>query len=222
MREIIDLVEKVESRNFSNAFWSWFRASKIVDARGQPLIVYHGTGASIEAFRGMVWASVTPKLANDYAAFRGQMDQHPNVIPMYMRIERPFDADLGLSRTIKIGEFFNTVIEQAVDHGFQITDVNRITIQGLIDTVRQAAARAEAGPHFSRHEFWNDIHVMFEEDGAAAILQIFKVLGFDGIQMIENGELTFGAFRSEQVKSIYNRGNFDPNNEKISERFSIS
>lgn len=31
-------------------FWSWFRGSKIVDAQGRPLVVYHGTSSEFNAF----------------------------------------------------------------------------------------------------------------------------------------------------------------------------
>jgi hypothetical protein len=211
------LTEAPQRPELTATFWAWFGDSKTVNRKGEPLILYHGTGVPIEAFRGMVWASNMPGLANDYADFQALAGQNPNVIPLFMKMEHPFHADLGLPRTVTIGEFFGAVVEQATDAGFQITDVNRTTIQHLIDVVRKASRREESGPHYGRHDFWNNAASTFGQDGAAAILQTFKVAGFDGIQMIENGVLTYGAFRSEQVKSVFNRGLYDPKNPQISE-----
>ncbi len=32
-----------EKTNFNKAFWGWFKRSKVVDERGDPLVVYHGS-----------------------------------------------------------------------------------------------------------------------------------------------------------------------------------
>ena len=31
--------------NFNNNFWNWFGDSKMIDAQGNPLILYHGVGS---------------------------------------------------------------------------------------------------------------------------------------------------------------------------------
>ena len=61
-------------------FWRWFGDSRVVDAEGRPLVVYHGTTADVEqfdlAFSGSdgvgydvpaVFATTDQKLASDYA-----------------------------------------------------------------------------------------------------------------------------------------------------------
>lgn len=202
----------------SDAFWAWFGDSKVVDDQGQPLILYHGTASDIHSFKGTVWGSVSSHLAHEYAAFRSMKNDGAggNIIPVYMRITQPFDADLGLSKTVKIGEFFNAIVEQAMAQGVQMDETRRQKGLELLNTIRECAAREEAGPHFDRHDFWFEPETYFGRDGAAAIREFFALFKFDGIRMRENGTITFGAFSSQQVKSVFNSGTFS-DSENISE-----
>lgn len=64
------------------AFAEWFGSSQVVDADGQPLVVYHGTTADIDEFtpqlghateQGVTFFTSSPELASDYAL--GGMDR---------------------------------------------------------------------------------------------------------------------------------------------------
>jgi hypothetical protein len=218
MREFIEIVERHHERTFSDAFKRWFRNSKAVDSSGNPLVLFHGTGQTFDSFKGMVWASVNNELANDYAQMRDDYGQgHANVIPLYMRIENPFNADLGLSKTVTVGEFFYAMTEQAMENGFAINDDVSKKLSALIDQVRYYARMEESGPHYDRFDFWLHSTSMFGAQGAAIIRSIFDVFGFDGVQMIEDGHLTFGVFNPNQVKSIFNAGTYDDDSANIGE-----
>ena len=77
------------------AFQRWFGDSKVVDADGKPLVVYHGTGNDFSTFMpsdgGEYGAGIylTPdaKGASDYARYRGRIA--PNVMPVYVSIKNP-------------------------------------------------------------------------------------------------------------------------------------
>lgn len=194
----------------TQAFRTWFGDSKVVDADGAPLVVYHGTGAAFTQFDGMAWGSETPALANEYAAMREGLGGTPSVMPLYMRIEAPFNADLGLSKAVTVGEFLNAAIEQAESQGRPASPETLARLSELADTLHEARSREESGPVYSRHDFWNAPELSFGADGAQAIRDTFEILGFDGVQMIENGEVTYGAFDPEQIKSVDNQGTFDP------------
>ena len=98
------------------AFQQWFGDSKVVDADGQPLVVYHGTPAdSIEAFDtgrvgsrdggfyGLgIYASPALDVAEDYAA-DGTPHGEGTVVEMYAKVENPFVFNLteeGIAETI--------------------------------------------------------------------------------------------------------------------------
>jgi hypothetical protein len=76
-------------------FRSWFGRSKVVDAQGKPLVVYHGTGADITIFRasrqgwygkGMYFTD-DATLAEEYSL---NADEGQNIMPVYLRMERPY------------------------------------------------------------------------------------------------------------------------------------
>lgn len=55
-------------------FRAWFRDSKVVDAAGQPLVVYHGTNRVFESFRPLSYFSEDPREAVGYALKEGTLE----------------------------------------------------------------------------------------------------------------------------------------------------
>lgn len=92
------------------AFRAWFGDSKVVDAEGKPLVVYHGTAADFDRFDmarggdvwgasdslGVMWFASEPKRANraalDAAIARADADiaDHARLMPVYLSIRNPF------------------------------------------------------------------------------------------------------------------------------------
>ena len=80
----------------TEAFRKWFGDSKVVDANGDPLVVYHGTGATdISEFKvstsgtygGGIYLTPEIRGANDYAIYRGAPSS--TVYPVYAAIKNP-------------------------------------------------------------------------------------------------------------------------------------
>ncbi len=71
----------------TESFKRWFGDSKVVDADGKPLVVYHGTTGDFTRFRrgdeGIFFAE-SPSAANSYAEGDGA-----NVMPAYLSIKNP-------------------------------------------------------------------------------------------------------------------------------------
>lgn len=65
------------------AFANWFDGSKIVDAQGQPLVVYHGTGDDFTAFKAGP-SYFSPRM--DYSYVRNS----DVVMPVYLNIQNPY------------------------------------------------------------------------------------------------------------------------------------
>lgn len=202
-----------QDQTASPQFRHWFGNSRAVDEQGRPLVLYHGTGADFTQFKGFsVWGAADVSLANEYAGLRSGMGGIPNVMPIYLRAETPFDAD-RLPKTITVGSFFNEALKQAKEAGRNI-DLERG--QELLQRIRSAARVEESGPHYSRHDLWNKPAMLFGLAGAEAVREMFELLGFDSVTYTEMGVKTFGVFSPEQVKSaIGNRGTYDPNDPNI-------
>ncbi len=85
------------------AFWKWFGDSKVVDANGEPLIVYHGTGADFSEFKvpkrddghdtEVYYFSHKPEYASIYAeGGYGETAKQGHVKAVYLSLQNPFDT----------------------------------------------------------------------------------------------------------------------------------
>jgi len=70
------------------AFKKWFGDSKVVDANGRPLVVYHGTSADFSEFKmgedGGVFFTADTKIADNYGG--------STVMPVYLSIKKPYEV----------------------------------------------------------------------------------------------------------------------------------
>lgn len=88
----------IESILSSPAFQAWFNGSKIVDAEGNPQVLYHGTRAEIESFNASgsgefgpgVYLTDNPGTAHFYAEHVAKGEGHPSIMPVYASIKNPF------------------------------------------------------------------------------------------------------------------------------------
>lgn len=72
------------------AFKKWFANSKVVDDKGQPLVVYHGTDQSFDEFRGNAYFTPMPEDASKYSYVNTPGKEHsPNVVPVYLSLQKP-------------------------------------------------------------------------------------------------------------------------------------
>lgn len=89
-------------------FQRWFGDSKVVDENGEPLVVYHGTGADFTAFdvskSGKNWQygkdafffTSQPDFASEFAVGTGEAPQagNPSVMPVYLSLQNPVIIEL--------------------------------------------------------------------------------------------------------------------------------
>lgn len=179
----------------SAAFKRWFKNSKVVDSKGEPLVVYHGTQerlgepADIEAFdpdrigdtfgadeRGFFFIS-DPKQASGYATSdaQGMPADGGAVYPSYVALQKPLVID---------------------------------------DAFLRSEGMAPIGQTEDVISFWDNYQ--------SQILEWVDERKSDGVILVDNtyrpnGEPTkmVVAFRPEQIKSVFNRGTFDPNDPRI-------
>jgi hypothetical protein len=98
----LKLSEAVVGQTDTPAFKKWFGDSKVVDAGGKPLVVYHGTAASFGTFDANAPRSIQadaaaqgfyftrhPEDASGYATGRKGRDG-ANVLPVYLSLQNPY------------------------------------------------------------------------------------------------------------------------------------
>jgi hypothetical protein len=89
----------------TKAFKRWFGDSAVVDGRGRPLVVYHGTTAAFDAFRPferkgeqlgfVIHFAESKAMADVYAhdQYVARKGSHPRVIDVYLSVQRPLVAN---------------------------------------------------------------------------------------------------------------------------------
>jgi len=190
----------------TEAFKRWFGDSKVVDADGKPLVVYHGTGADISVFDagkiGSTWGADTEgffftsdaREASGYAESNGPtMQRHEggNVMPVYLSIQRPV--------TIQALEEFTgeTDLSERFDDPINLFDEMRDDIQVML------LGNVQDG--------W-----YIDKDSKPS-----KTNSHDGVLFEVGGKILAVAVDPTQIKSATgNNGQFDPSNADI--RFSRS
>lgn len=174
-------------------FKAWFGESKVVDEDGKPLVVYHGTPASFDAFgagekRDMGFFGeghyFTPD-ADEAAGYSVNEDGEEGVVlEVYVALQNPYVIDLSAdawAETKKgLARFGVASAAAAEDSVYGASTYNM-----LRDEPRKFSARA-------------------------------RVEGFDGVIVRgNNGLQEVIAFEPTQIKSAYNSGDFDPANPSI-------
>jgi len=100
----------------SAEFKAWFGDSKVVDDNGEPLMVFHGTQDLVVSFdvdhpnrqdTGWlgtgVYLTTNADIASSYATLKQpSREAGPNVLPLYAKLENPFEAAIEDKRRIQV------------------------------------------------------------------------------------------------------------------------
>jgi hypothetical protein len=188
----------------TEAFKRWFGDSKVVDAQGKPLVVYHGTNADITTFdpdkspignRGIYFAS-DKFLAGAYAsrtAGNAIDDPAPVMYPVYLSIQNPLVLDGSrFDPTTLKGRIARLLFPKRV--------AEEIAKNKLIDGLTDE----DGGRLFSQRD-----------------VEQLRAAGYDGVITLNAYKPAGTAqvavvFEPSQIKSaIGNDGNFDPQSADI-------
>jgi hypothetical protein len=171
-------------------FTNWFGGSKMTNADGTPMVLYHGSPYDIgehtvgkkaefhRGRRGAIFFSPDPAFASTFAGgeMAAKYGKKPNVMPVFIKAENPFD-------------FENP------EH------VNRIMgmVKGYDD--------------FDRKRIASGLYEAIEDRDVQKAL---KQAGFDSFFVKEKGVKNIGVFEPTQIKSATgNKGTYDPKNPDI-------
>lgn len=149
LRQSQDIAQDLTLAAREVEFQRWFESSKVVDAQGSPLVVYHGTGADFKNFQGEDgFFFGNRELASEYAL---TADGNPNVVPVYLSIKNPARNTIAeevdrevIARLKKRG--YDGVIynEGAPDAEYVAFEASQI--KPLFDNVRFDASEKAAPP----------------------------------------------------------------------------
>jgi hypothetical protein len=177
------------SQTDTPAFKKWFGDSKVVDADGKPLVVYHGgtTGENIKPFAGMIWLAENKDYSSSFAEQDGG-----SVATLFARIKNPLDvSNLKGEKTLSSWRKFlskNGIDISKVQLEDWAPEYGKYTFFDLL-------------PHAGNNYFNNRNNGLIDE---------IKNAGFDGIKApeettdgIKSGQ-TYVAFDSANIKPATN------------------
>lgn len=224
----------------SPEFKSWFGDSKVVDADGAPLVVYHGTGTVIEEFNPELTGKGNDQIGSGFyfttddseaRSYQTSVTQNagpeakklggsdaPNIVNAYLSIENPLiiegsnlnDSDVSLSEDQAF---------QIISRASGLLDVDDSPIgnwhdvwaDGVQDWMIKDVSKQYAGSNLVSLE--GDF---FSNDATAFRAALRDVLGYDGVrQVFDDGKSHWVAWFPEQIKSVNNRGAFDASDPRI-------
>lgn len=212
----------------SDAFKKWFGDSKVVDERGAPLVVYHGTKASFGAFSEDKLGSNTGSPSAHEGYF---FTDDASVASGYSveRISRHLD-DVQTPEGRAIAQRIERLVEQIKDSDDETFEQR---LRGQVDQLYQDLDAAESSganvmpTHLSMaNPLVHDFNGKARDKSYRDLLKQAKREGRDGVILRNTFDHVtdedvrphhvYVVFRPEQVKSaIGNRGTFDPSDERI-------
>lgn len=242
-----EAAEPVDSQAFKDWFGDWTsdRAdhSQVVDGQGRPLIVYHGTGTSIEEFlpeftgqgndqygSGFYFTTdretaegYTTRTLNDQSK-PGGMD-NPNVIPAYLNIRNPLVVEARDTPNLYQIEVPASQAVKIIGKMPDIMDPENSILGDFFDDYWESGPKRSMINRLAREYDWTlgtlatDI---FRDHPTEYRQAVRDVLGYDGVQVnFPSGEKHFIAWFPNQIKhATENSGAFSPNDNRI--RYSIS
>jgi ADP-Ribosyltransferase in polyvalent proteins len=207
----------VESLN--DNFKQWFGSSKVVDATGKPMVVYHGTTADFREFslshrtneQGIdqygtgFYLAQSPELASHYAGTSG------SVMPLYARIVKPMNERTRPFNARVVEKLLRSSPEYR-DSLMNFGDVDyegeRKVLQGAVNGFLHMD-NALSQINMISNDFWRGHDQAF-------LNALITTTGFDGFVVNGHGGKVFVAWSPSQLKSATgNSGKFDPTNADI-------
>ena len=182
----------IYTKNFRN----WFGKSAIVESSGTPQKMYHATSADIEEFRpgNTIYVSPSPKFAESYGGTKS-----PNIMPLYVKAEKPFNYE-NASDVKKLADAYKKLHGEDLFSKKTISSASGEMNLSKLDT-NPISQRIKSG----------DWTIIEDKKVQAAI----KKAGFDAFYIEENGIKNLGVYSPTQLKSTFNKGEFNPKDPRL-------
>jgi len=223
---MLSLKEAAKKITDNPAFTKWFGGSKVVGENGDPLVVYRGEHGEVPADQAFTSRSASLSFgdaatAGFYAVDPNKRDDvpiAPRIFPVYLSIKKPLVNDktdpfidmsvvsetLGRDQAVKIAKQYSEFIDETDNWRDKFSE-DYTTVEDLLNQYPEKV-----------DELYLNIFPLLDD---AAIVKALKAKGFDGAIHAgygeNSGEAEYKVFSPNQVKSIYNRGTFDPTNPDI-------
>ena len=211
-------------------FKTWFEGSTVVNPNGTPRVVYHGTKADFTSYDpatdmfGGFFVSDDPAAASAYSQGKwsgkaGEPVEGSNVMPCYINLKKPFDLSQPVTKEVVLQ--FAKLLKDDRRRMFKDNPEKLANWKKY----EQTMLKADTTNAMRRENIWGALTQL----GVRGVTRtrLLEKIGYDGTVfhgkdgvMGYTSEYTqYSVFRPDQIKSIWNRGSWDPKDPHISKTF---
>ena len=233
---VVELNQSSRDVTETPEFKAWFGDSKVVDADGKPLVVYHGTGAEITAFDPSLtgqgndqygsgfYFTTSREEADSYqtATLPGKIDkiggvENPNTVSAYLSIKNPIIIKSSDTPNLRGVDVTSAQAKKIISKAPDILDKDSSPLVDWIDNGGRPFTASHIASVSKNYSNLLAIENDFFRGNATAFREAVRdATGWDGVEVeFDNGKKHYVSWFPEQIKSAFNRGTFDPKNPNI-------
>lgn len=196
--QVIEKAPKIESKAFKN----WFGESKVVDESSKPIVVYHARRGDFESFDPLksegkshgtgTFFSSSP----DVAATYNTSSEH-NLVPAYLSLKKPFVVDFN-------GANWNQGGSEAL---VKLPDGTDDDLLSYFGAAMDETVSTDDVARLAREQGYDGVIINNVVDHGPA--------GRFASKEAEKPTTIYVAFKPEQIKSVMNKGSFDPKDPRM-------
>ncbi|RPI88699.1 MAG: hypothetical protein EHM41_00050 [Chloroflexi bacterium] len=194
-------------------FKKWFKGSKVVDEKDEPLVVYHGTKSKTD------FEVFDAKRSDLGFHFGTQLHAHSFVDYGYN--SRIIPAYLSLIKPLRLEDYGRwdaaAVIPQLIDRGIiSAAEWDRV----VVDSEEWSNSKNDAAVRkILKDKGYDGIIYLNRREGLDSSVQSSRydyISDTEFREVFPEAEDSYIAFSPEQIKSVYNRGTWNPEDARIS------
>ncbi len=194
------------------SFRSWFKGSKVKDANGKPLPVYHGSKDVIDEFKYEFTNKGNDQLGSGFYFTTDENEAKgygKNIHKVYLNIQKPLDADAKGNLTFDRAMFF---IKNAPHIKDINDDKNPLWNWGDLKSENKFIIMKNAAENYTFKNknlvkgLFNLANDFYPDNVEKFNYKIMSSYGYDGIVKHHKNSDHYVAFFPYQIKSVENEG----------------
>jgi hypothetical protein len=204
-------------------FKKWFKNSVVRNPDGTPKVMYHGTARDIEEFRpkqaGAIFLTDDPRFAESFSE-----------ASEYYMVKNKAEFFTPEQMQVFRGQARVNANKNATDYNEELDNVLRENLPSKANIIpvyvsAQNPFDFNNPEHIAALRGLNTINagdISSIKGGVWRVIEQFNVqeaiksLGHDGFYVQEGGRKNLAVYDSSQIKSVFNKGSYDPSDSRIS------
>ena len=214
------------------AFKKWFGESKVTDNSGQPIVVYHARSGDFDEFdtagRGKTkgtgaFFSSSADVASTYAVGKDE-----NIVPVYLSMKSPVVIDVNGAHWSDVDMSAKVSMPE-----IKVSDIEEQKLMAELTgaTIDKTATKTLPAAETTLGDLMLNNKLIDKKVNTDTIARWARQMGYDGViikNVIDSGPSgrympdaamepndVYVAFKPEQIKSVFNKGTWNPEDPRL-------